>query len=189
MARGPTYVSTQMNSASQRSPDVASAFIDRALYFLLNEYLPKIERCVEQLNDEQIWWRPNPECNSIGNLILHICGNVRQWIISGLGNKPDQRTRDEEFAHSEIITREELRARLKETLVEVQAVLRGLDPESLLERRTIQGKNVEVLEAVFHVTEHLSMHTGQIILLTKMLVQKDLAFYDFSAGAPVNRWS
>ena len=154
------------------------AFIDHASNFLLNDYLPKIERCLEKLTDEQIWWRANEESNSIGNLILHLCGNARQWIICGVGAQPDNRDRDSEFAQREIISRQELVALLRTTLSEVQATLRDLDPSLLLEHRKIQGNDVELLEAIFHVTEHFSMHTGQIILLTKLLTASDLHFYD-----------
>ena len=170
------------------SSDVARAFIDQARTLLSGEYLPKIDRCLEQLNDEQIWFRPNDVSNSIGNLVLHLCGNARQWIVAGVGDNPDGRDRDSEFNQREIIPRADLRQSLQTTLSEVDQVLADLDPKVLLEQRTIQGKKVQVLEAVFHVTEHFSMHTGQIILFTKMLVQRDLKFYDFSTGAPVYRW-
>ena len=171
------------------SSEVARAFIDRANTFLSIEYLPKIERCLEQLTDEQIWFRPNEASNSIGNLVLHLCGNARQWIVSGLGDSPDRRHRDSEFRQREVIPKAELLELLRTTINEVAQVLADLDSNVILERRTIQGKDVEVLEAIFHVTEHFSMHSGQIILLTKMLAQRDMKFYDFSSGAPVNRWN
>ena len=171
------------------SPDVARAFIDRASAFLSTEYLPKIERCLEQLTDAQIWFRPNEASNSIGNLVLHLCGNARQWIVSGVGDSPDRRDRDSEFRQRKIIPKAELLELLRTTINEVGQVLADLDSNVILERRTIQGKDVEVLEAIFHVTEHFSMHTGQIILLTKMLAQTDMKFYDFSSGAPLNRWN
>lgn len=167
---------------------VSRAFIERAIDFLTGDYLPKIERCLEQLNDEQIWWRANEESNSIGNLVLHLCGNARQWIVCGLGFQPDNRVRDVEFSRRDPVERAELLNLLRSTLAEVESVLRQLDPSMLLEKRMIQGSEVDVLEAVFHVTEHFSMHTGQIIMLTKMLLQKDLRFYDFSTGAPVHSW-
>lgn len=167
---------------------VSRAFIDRAIDFLTGEYLPKIERCLEQLNDDQIWWRANEQSNSIGNLLLHLCGNARQWIVCGVGNEPDSRIREAEFARRDPLERAELLALLRCTLGDVETVLRNLDPARLLEKRTIQGSEVDILEAVFHVTEHFSMHTGQIIMLTKMLTQKDLRFYDFSNGAPVHTW-
>ena len=167
---------------------VARAFIRCAGDFLLGDYLPKIEHCLEKLTDEQIWWRANEESNSIGNLILHLSGNARQWILSGIGSEPDKRIRDAEFAQREVITREELRNLLRSTLTEVGTVLRTLDPEVILERRKIQGNDVEILEAIFHVTEHFSMHTGQIIMLTKMFTASDLQFYDFPSGVPVETW-
>jgi uncharacterized damage-inducible protein DinB len=167
---------------------VSGAFLRCAHDFLLGDYLPKIEHCLEKLTDEQIWWRPNEESNSIGNLILHLCGNVRQWILSGIGSAPDHRDRDSEFAQREVITRAELRNLLRSTLKEVGTVLRTLDPEIILEHRKIQGNDVEILEAIFHVTEHFSMHTGQIIMLTKMFTASDLRFYDFPAGVPMETW-
>jgi uncharacterized damage-inducible protein DinB len=175
---------------SKVAPDntVSRAFIDRALHFLLHDYLPKIERCLEKLTDEQIWWRANEESNSIGNLIMHLCGNARQWIVSGIGSQPDARVRDAEFAQREVISRDELLTSLRSTLSEVDAVLRALDPSTLLEHRKIQGNDVEILEAIFHVTEHFSMHTGQIIMLTKMLTGTDLHFYEFEEDVPVRSW-
>jgi uncharacterized damage-inducible protein DinB len=168
--------------------NVGSTFIKRSIDFLTGEYLPKIERCLEQLNDEQIWWRANKESNSIGNLVLHLCGNARQWIVCGLGSEPDTRTRDAEFAQRDTIARAELGRLLRSTLADVESVLRNLPPSTLLQKRTIQGSEVEVLEAIFHVTEHFSMHTGQIIMLTKILTATDLRFYGFEDGAPVERW-
>ncbi|HEY8223753.1 MAG TPA: DinB family protein [Pyrinomonadaceae bacterium] len=165
-----------------------SAFIAKASEFLVSEYLPKIEHCLEQLDDNQIWWRPNPQSNSIGNLVLHLCGNARQWIISGLGGETDDRRRDAEFAQVEIIEREKLTKLLRTTVTEVASVLKKIAPETLLENRKIQGSDVDVLYAIFHVTEHFSMHTGQILMLTKMLTASDLKLYDFQDGAPVHRW-
>jgi len=171
-----------------RSDAVSRAFIEQAIDFLTSEYLPKIERCLEQLSNEQIWWRANEESNSIGNLVLHLCGNARQWIVSGLGFEVDARVRDAEFSRRDPVKRAELLNLLRTTLADVESVLRKLDPSTLLEKRTIQGTEVDVLNAVFHVTEHFSMHTGQIITLTKLLTATDLRFYGFEDGAPVHRW-
>ena len=169
-------------------PDVSRAFIVHALTLLSHGYLPRIERCFQDLTDEQIWWRPNDECNSIGNLVLHLSGNVRQWIVSGVGGELDERHRDAEFQQREIINKTDLINQLRLTVVEATRVLRALDPKTLMEFRMIQQKQVSILEAVLHVTEHFSMHTGQIIQLTKILTSKDLKFYDFSGGAPVGTW-
>ena len=167
---------------------VSRAFLDHAVDFLLDDYQPKIERCLERLTDEQIWWRANEESNSVGNLILHLCGNARQWIVAGIGSEPDARHRDAEFEQRELIPRDKLLTLLRSTLEDVERTLRTLDPAMVLESRTIQGRDVEILEAVFHVTEHFSMHAGQIFLLTKLLTATDLRFYDFEADAPVERW-
>jgi len=166
----------------------SQAFINHASKFLLSDFSPKIERCLEKLTDEQIWWRANEDSNSIGNLILHLCGNARQWIISGVGGQSDARDRDSEFAQRETIPRDELLTLLRSTLSEVETTLSNLDPSLLLEHRKIQGNDVELLEAIFHVTEHFSMHTGQIIMLTKMMTVSDLRFYEFESGTPTQTW-
>ena len=168
--------------------DARRCFVELARSFLCTDYLPKLERCLEQLNDEQIWWRPNEESNSIGNLLLHLCGNARQWIVSGLGGAADARVRQQEFDQRDIIGRGDLMLRLRATLGDVDSVLRDFDSDRLLEVHSIQGKDVTALEAIFHVTEHFSMHTGQIILLTKLLTARDLHFYDFEGDAPLQRW-
>src|SRR6267142_6796850 len=168
--------------------NVSPAFIQEARDLINDEYLPKIERCVEKLTDEQVWWRPNPESNSIGNLLLHLAGNARQWIVCGLGGEADERQRQTEFDAREGISRDELLQKLRTTLAEVSEVLVQFDPARLLDEYPIQGTKATALAAIFHVTEHFSMHTGQIILLTKMLAQVDLVFYDFSTGKPVHTW-
>jgi uncharacterized damage-inducible protein DinB len=176
---------------SQSTPletDVSRAFVQQARQLLKSEYLPKLERCLQSLTDEQVWWRANSESNSIGNLCLHLSGNARQWIVSGLGGVIDERARQREFDEREIISRSELLSSLKQTLEEVDTVLASFNVERLLGQFQIQGTKVTALEAIFHVTEHFSMHTGQIILLTKMLSPKDLGFYDFSTGVPVRAW-
>jgi uncharacterized damage-inducible protein DinB len=168
--------------------EVGQTFIAKARTFLGEDFLPKIERCLEQLSDEEVWWRANPESNSIGNLLLHLAGNVGQWIVSGIGGAPDARVRQQEFDERSGITRSQLLSRLKEVLRDADAALAGLEPSRLLEQRRIQGDDVTMLEAIFHVVEHFSMHTGQIILLTKMLKGSDLKFYDFSSGKPQPVW-
>jgi uncharacterized damage-inducible protein DinB len=167
---------------------VAQAFIQNARELIRDEYLPKIERCVEKLTDEQVWWRANPESNSIGNLLLHIPGNARQWIVCGLGGEIDKRQRQAEFDEQSLIPRDELLSRLRATVAAVDNVLARFDPARLLDSYPIQGTESTALAAIFHVTEHISMHTGQIILLTKMLAKTDIVFYDFSTGKPVHTW-
>jgi uncharacterized damage-inducible protein DinB len=179
------------------SEEIAGAFVAEARRLLRDDYLPKIERCLETLSAADLWWRPNESSNSVGNLLLHLEGNARQWIVSGVGGAPDGRARQTEFDAGKgggadpasLPDASRLLARLRLTLDEVDAVLAQLDATRLLEGRAIQGlPEVTVLNAVFHVVEHFSMHTGQIILLAKLCASTDLAFYDFTAGAPSATW-
>src|SRR5947209_8746749 len=168
--------------------EVNQAFIAECRSLLVKDYLPKIERSVELLSDEQIWWRANPSSNSIGNLLLHLSGNVRQWIVVGLGGATDTRDRDAEFAQRDVIPRDELLNRLRQTLREADETLAEFDAKRLLDPFTIQGLQVSALAAILHVVEHFSMHTGQIILIAKMFQDIDLEFYDFTTGAPKLTW-
>jgi uncharacterized damage-inducible protein DinB len=168
--------------------DVAIAFIQQSREFLVEEYLPKIERCLEKLTDEQLWWRPNSESNSIGNLLLHLSGNARQWIVCGLGEVHDDRVRQAEFDERRNIPRDELLALLRGTVKAVDDTLASFAPHRLLDKFKIQGNDVTALAAIFHVTEHFSMHTGQIILLTKQLAGADMQFYQFEGDAASHHW-
>lgn len=169
--------------------EIGQAFITRSRYHFAEDFLPKIERCLELLTDDQIWWRANPQSNSIGNLLLHLSGNVRQWIVCGVGGNTDARDRDAEFAQREVLPRDELLGRLKQTLSEADAALAKLDSNKLLEQKQIQGCDVTALAAILHVVEHFSMHTGQIIMMAKFFAEVDLDFYDFSGSAPVPKWN
>lgn len=168
--------------------EISTTFITQSRSLLVEDYLPKIERCLALLNDQQVWWRANPESNSIGNLLLHLSGNVRQWIVVGLGGAADTRDRDSEFAQREVIPGDELLQRLRQTLREADETLSAFASENLLEEYTIQGLQVSALEAILHVVEHFSMHTGQIIMLAKMFAEVDLEFYDFKGSTPVPTW-
>lgn len=168
--------------------ETAKAFIAEARHNLMQEFLPRIERCAEQLSDEEIWWRPNEESNSIGNLMLHLAGNLRQWIISGVGGTDDHRLRQQEFDERSDIPKSELLKKLQTTVEEADLTLENFDAAKILEERRIQKLDVSLLKAIFHAVEHFSMHTGQIILLTKMLKEKDLGFYNFSKGIPESEW-
>lgn len=142
----------------------------------------RIETCVRKLTEEQIWTRRHENENAIGNLVLHLCGNVRQWIISGVGGAVDQRDRDAEFARREPLPAEQLLSRLRETLDEADRVLERVRPEDLLSKRNIQVYEVSVLHAVLHVAVHFAEHTGQIIWATKGLTGDDLGFYGYLSG-------
>jgi hypothetical protein len=156
---------------------VARNFIDKSRNLLTSDFLPKIERCLDQLSDKDIWSRPNDASNSIGNLILHLCGNVTMWIIGGIGNLPFERNRQLEFDERREIRSADLRQRLRLVVQQADDVLRAFDTDQLMTRRAIQGYDVTALEAIYHVVEHFSMHCGQIILLAKARTGRDLQLW------------
>lgn len=143
----------------------------------LEQCCSRIEICIDKLTPDQVWARGNENANAVGNLALHLMGNVRQWILHGVGGEPDIRMRDSEFAARGGIDPGELKRRLRATVNEAAALLRALPPDQFLERRSIQKYDVTVLEAILHVVEHFSGHTGQIIFATKFLTGDDLGFY------------
>ncbi|MEM6725145.1 MAG: DinB family protein, partial [Bacteroidota bacterium] len=146
----------------------------RQSIFRLNEKLEHLSICFEQLTAEDIWWRPNPASNSIGNLILHLCGNIRQYIISSLGHFPDTRDRDAEFAVVGGWSAEELFQEIAGTIQEASKVIDQASERELLRTRSVQGFDFDGLGIVIHVVEHLSYHTGQIAYITKMRQAKNL---------------
>lgn len=145
----------------------------------LEQLSGRIAACLDSLSDDQVWLRSADNANAVGNLVLHLCGNVRQWIASGVGGKPDTRMRDREFAARGGVSREDLKERLAGVIAEAVTIVRGLPEERLSERINIQGHDVSVMEAVYHVVEHFSGHTGQIIFQAKALTQKDFGFYSY----------
>ncbi len=139
----------------------------------------RIETCLSKLTPEQIWMRGTENQNAVGNLVLHLNGNVRQWILTGIGGEPDHRLRDEEFAARGGMEPQALGRLLKDAVDRAAALIVALPPSRLAERNTIQGHDVTLLEAIFHVVEHFSGHTGQIIFITKMMTGEDLGFYSY----------
>jgi uncharacterized damage-inducible protein DinB len=164
----------------------ALMFLRHARFRLLEDYFVKIAAAIEMLDDEQIWRRPNESSNSIGNLLLHMSGNVRQWIISGVGGVEDIRDRASEFAARGSATRGELMESVRATLNEADAVMAGIEDECAaansdepLQRICMpQSYEVTVLDAIFHVVEHFSYHTGQIVFAAKWLAEGQVSFYD-----------
>jgi uncharacterized damage-inducible protein DinB len=157
--------------------DAAEAFLKKSRELLVSDYFPKIEQCLSRLSDEDIWWRPNEASNSIGNLVLHLCGNVTQWIIGGVGNRPFERHRQKEFDERGPIPTADLLRKLKTVMDQAENVIRAVEGKALLAERQIQNYRVTILEAIYHVVEHFGMHTGQIILLTKARTGSDLQLW------------
>lgn len=136
----------------------------------------RIRHCLEQLEDREVWWRPQQSMNSIANLILHLCGNLRQWIVTGIGGSPDRRDRPREFAERGPIVKEELLRRLEEVIGEADAMLAQTSDQQLLASRRIQGYEETVLSAIFASLAHLSGHTQEIICLTRLQRGNDYTF-------------
>jgi hypothetical protein len=136
-----------------------------------------MKECVAPLTDEQVWWRPNDASNSIGNLLLHLDGNVRQWLVASFNRNEDLRNRPAEFAAQGGLSATELLARLGATLDGAAKVLDRLTVDELLAPYEIQGYHVRGLDAVYQVVEHFGLHYGQIVYITKSLLAKDLGFY------------
>jgi uncharacterized damage-inducible protein DinB len=143
----------------------------------LEHNLSRIETCLGKLGEEQVWARGSENENAIGNLVLHLAGNVRQWIVAGVGGAPDTRERDGEFSARGGSSIPELRQRLRGIVGEAAAAIGAVTPERLAERVVIQKYEVSILEAIYHVVEHFSLHTGQIIFATKMMTASDMGFY------------
>lgn len=144
----------------------------------LSQSMAQITRCVNLLSLEQVWHRPNNVSNAIGNLVLHLSGNVRLWIVASLGGEVFHRNRQAEFDQREPISKDEILAKLQSTVERAQAVIRELTAEQLSEHVVIQGYDVTKLAAVFHVVEHFSLHAGQIVYATKILINRDLSAYN-----------
>jgi uncharacterized damage-inducible protein DinB len=157
--------------------DVTELFLDFSRKKLLEQYWPRLRGCVESLSESQVWWRPNEASNSIGNLILHLNGNVRQWLVASFSRWEDDRNRPAEFAAQDRISASALLEKLGATIEEAAEVLARLTEGDLLARYEIQGYNVSGLDAVYQVVEHFGMHYGQILYIAKNLCGKDLGFY------------
>jgi hypothetical protein len=156
---------------------LAPLFLEFSRQKLLGQYWPRLRQSVESLTDEQVWWRPNAASNSIGNLILHLNGNVTQWLVDSFNRVEDKRNRPEEFAAEGGLTAGELLRRLGATMERAAEVLDRLTVEELLAPYEIQGYHVHGLDAVYQVVEHFGLHYGQIAYITKSLTARDLGFY------------
>ena len=164
-------------------PDaLATRFLARSRYYLGTEYPAKLRAALLAIPADRLWWKPHPSANSAGNLVLHLAGNVRQWVVSGIGGAPDVRTRDAEFAADGGWGVDALLAHLDAACADAVAVIDGLDADVLAAPRVIQGRETTVLAALYHVVEHFSGHVGQVILIAKWLVPDAVRFYDDTGG-------
>ncbi len=159
------------------APTAAALFLEFSRDKLLEQYWPQMRICVESLTEEQVWWRPNEASNSIGNLLLHLNGNVRQWLVASFNRQPDARDRPAEFGERNHVPASTLVDQLDATLQQASAVLSRLTEADLLAPYEIQGYTTTGLGAVYQVVEHFGRHYGQIVYITKALRGQDLGFY------------
>jgi hypothetical protein len=157
--------------------ELATLFLEQSRKRLLEQHWPRLKACVGPMTVEQIWWRPNAASNSAGNLILHLNGNVTQWLVASFSRDEDKRNRPAEFAAEGGLTAAELLDRLGATIAEAEKVLNRLTVDELLAPYEIQGYHVRGLEAVYQVVEHFGLHYGQIAYIAKSFSGKDLGFY------------
>ncbi len=141
------------------------------------QWIPRLRAAVEPLSPEQLWWRPNQHSNSVANLLLHLNGNVSQWLLANVGGLPYERHRPEEFSARGTATAAELLNPLQATLERAAEILATLSEEALRREHSIQGYAVNGMAAIYHVVEHFSMHYGQILYVAKLLQDRDLGFY------------
>ena len=165
-----------------------NVFIEKSRYYLATEYPAKIRLAVSPLSHESVWWRANESSNSIGNLLVHLSGNIRQWIVGGVGGQLVARDRASEFSARDGDDAGKLIVNLENVTKEADAVLAALDPLALDSEVTIQGRSTTILAAVYHVVEHFSMHTGQILLLAKMHAPGSIKFSEDAGGLAVPLW-
>jgi uncharacterized damage-inducible protein DinB len=174
--RIPCPALTETTTGNAASP--TAEFIEASRLFLRDDYVPKLLHCVEQLSEEDLWWRPNEVSNSAGNLILHLCGNLRQWIVSSVGGVQFTRNRAAEFAERGPIPKATLVAHLRQVVQEVDDVLSRVTDAQLLTHLKIQKYDVTTMQAIYHVIEHFSYHLGQILYIYKLRTGTDPRFYD-----------
>jgi hypothetical protein len=157
--------------------DISSLFLEFSREKLLRQYWPRLRGCVEPLNDEQVWWRPNEASNSVGNLILHLNGNVRQWLIASFNRLEDTRNRPAEFGERQVVSAASLLEKLGSTMRQASDVLSRLTEDDLRTTLHVQGYTVSGLHVVYQVVEHFGMHYGQILYIAKSIRGEDLGFY------------
>ncbi len=162
---------------AKTEPNATALFLEFSRRKLLEQYWPRLRGCVESLTEEQVWWRPNGASNSVGNLILHLNGNVRQWLVASFNKLEDVRDRPAEFNERRLTPSSSLLEQLGATMQQASATLSRLTEADLLASFQIQGHNVTGLAAVYQVVEHFGLHYGQILYVTKMLRGEDLGFY------------
>jgi uncharacterized damage-inducible protein DinB len=166
----------------------AEIFLSRSRYWLTKEYPIKLRHCINALPPGTVWARPNDGSNSIGNLLVHLTGNVTEWILGGVGGQTISRYRAGEFAKKDGRDGTALLDDLEALLIKADSVLAGLTAKDLDRSIVIQQRETTVLGAIYHVVEHFAMHTGQIVLMTKIYAPGKVRFYEDEGGLARPIW-
>lgn len=145
---------------------------------VMDESVPRLKKCLAELTEAEVWQRPNPNSNAVGNLVLHLCGNARQWVLTGIGGAPDHRERQTEFDCRGGISKAELVEKLDALMLEINELLDKITPEELLRVRPVQVYEESGLTILVHVLEHFSYHVGQATYFVKAIKDMDLAYYE-----------
>jgi len=167
---------------------IAELFVARSRYWLTKEYPIKLRHCLNALPRGAVWARPNQDSNSVGNLLIHLTGNVTEWILGGVGGRSYKRYRAEEFAQRDGADASKLMHDLEGVLREADRVLARLTEKDLERSVVIQERDTNVLGAIYHVVEHFAMHTGQIVFLTKLYAPGRIQFYEEAGGVARPTW-
>jgi uncharacterized damage-inducible protein DinB len=160
-----------------KETQLVEELVKNALY-RLDESTRMIKKSLMDISEEEVWQKPNDSLNSIGNLILHVHGNMTQYIISSLGENDDNRKRAAEFSTLGGFTKLELLKKLEDTVDTAKRVIFDARPEQLVKIRSVQGFSFSGVGVIMHAVEHYSYHTGQIAFWVKLLKNKDLGFYE-----------
>ncbi len=156
---------------------LSSEFIEQSI-LRMQENIPRIDKCFSELSEKEAWQKPNDASNSIGNLILHLCGNITQYIISSLGGNADHRERDLEFSTKDGLSKAQLFEKITKVVNQSVLIMSEIPESELMRKRKVQAFDLSGIGIIIHVVEHFSYHTGQIAFLTKQLINKDLGFYE-----------
>ena len=169
----------QINSKNMKDPldQYHHFFLDEIQRRLFDECQSRVHTCLDNLTLQEVWYRPNEHSNSVGNLVLHLCGNLRQWVLSTLGGKPDDRERQKEFDTRTAVENNQLKAQLDAVLGEVKQCLDTATAEDLLKSYRVQGFDETGVAILIHITEHFSYHVGQMTYFVKATKDKDIGYY------------
>jgi len=161
-----------------QNQELATIFLKSIRVHLLEENWPRLKKCILLCDESLLWHKPNENTNSIGNLVLHLQGNLTQWVLHSIGGAPDRRIRSKEFEIESKKPKEQILSDFEMLMVSIDQLLRNIEPDKLLEQRKVQGFDTTVTGILIHVTEHFSYHLGQISFILKQAKNIDLKYYE-----------